>query len=402
MPRQPRPSLRALVLVALLLTLAPSSVRAQATPVPRADGEAYTPLIQVVPSPPRWFTGADNQVHLTYELLLTNAVAIPVTVSSLEVLNAATGATIMHLDGDALLAAMSLLSVPGTPAVSLPPSTVGAVWFDVPLASESDIPAAIEHRLTVAVPPGLPVPESIVSTGAETAVDMRPPVVIGAPLAGPRWVALGSCCDGPHRRSLQPINGGLYLAQRFAIDFNLLDAENRLGAGDPSLNASYPSYGQPVLAVAAATVVAAVDEYPDQIPGQTVGITLENADGNHIVLDLGDGRYAFYAHLKPGSVAVKPGDQVTPGQQIAELGNTGSSDGPHLHFHVMDRPSALVADGLPYVFASFDLTGTIPPLAEAITYYEAQEPLPISTTGAGPRQDELPLGGDVVTFPDMR
>jgi hypothetical protein len=386
-------------LVVLLASgLTTSRVSAQATPVP-PSGEQYTPIIQAVPSPPRWFTGSDGKVHLTYELLLTNAFPVPITVSAVDVRDATTGATVMQLAGDSLLAAMSLMSVPGTPVVTLPPSTVGTVWFDIPFASADEIPATIAHRLTVTVPPGLPVPATITSIGAEAAVDLRPPLVLGAPLAGPRWVAVGSCCDGPHRRSLQPIDGGLYLAQRFAIDFNLLDSENRLSAGDPGQLSSYPSYGQPVLAVADATVVAAVDQYPDQVPGQVVGVTLENADGNHVVLDLGDGSYAFYAHLEPGSITVKAGDRATQGQQIGRLGNSGSSDGPHLHFHVMDHPSALVADGLPYVFARFDLTGRIPPLAEAAPYYEAQQPLPITTADAGPRRDELPLGSDVVTFP---
>lgn len=199
---------------------------------------------------------------------------------------------------------------------------------------------------------------------------------------------------------MQPIDGGLYLSQRFAIDFNLLDPDNRLSVGDPALNTSYPGYGQPVVAVADATVLTAVDRYPDQIAGETVGVTLENADGNHIVLDLGDGRYAFYAHLEPGSIAVRAGDRVQQGQLLARLGNSGSSNGPHLHFHVMDRPSALVADGLPYVFDQFEFTGEIPSLAETARYYEAQEPVPIDTEGAGPRRDALPLGSDVVTFPD--
>jgi hypothetical protein len=289
--------------------------------------EQYTPVVQSLLSPPRWFTGSDNQVHLTYELLLTNAFPVETTVTSVEVLDAATGASVGSLSGEALTAAMSYLSTPTTPTPSLPPSTVGVVWMDLPFASVEDIPAAIAHRLTVSVPPGLPVPESITAIGAETAVDLRPPVVLGPPLAGPRWVAVGSCCDGPHRRSIQPIDGGLHLSQRFAIDFNLMDEQDRLSAGDPSLNTSYPSYGQPVLAVADATVVNAVDIYEDQVPGQTVGITLENADGNHILLDLGDGRYAFYAHLLPGSVTVAEGDRVSTGQQIAELGNSGSSDG---------------------------------------------------------------------------
>jgi hypothetical protein len=68
----------------------------------------------------------------------------------------------------------------------------------------------------------------------------------------------------------------------------------------------------------------------------------------------------------------------------------------------MDGLSALSSDGMPYVFDAFDLTGAIPPLAEAAPYYEQQEPMPISTDGAGPRQDELPLGSDVVTFQDWK
>ena len=129
-------------------------------------------------------------------------------------------------------------------------------------------------------------------------------------------------------------------------------------------------------------------------------MTLESADGNHVILDLGEGRYAFYAHLKPGSVAVAAGERVPRGQLIGELGNSGSSTGPHLHFHVMDAPSALVADGLPYVFDRFALTGRTPPLAEVIALAERQEPIPIDTQDAGPRQDALPLGGDVVDFPE--
>ncbi len=393
-----RVSLSLVICLLFIGNIAPRAA-AQATPVP-VTGEQYTPVIQRVPTPPRWFEGADERVHLAYELLLTNAFPVPVTVSAVEVLDAESGRSVMSLSGDALSASMSLLTTPTTPSVDLPPSTVGVVWFDITLADEQEIPAVVEHRVTATVPPGLPVPESISSIGAETAVDPQPPVVLGAPLLGPRWVALGSCCDGPHRRAFQAIDGELHLSQRFAIDFNLLDAENRLGAGDPSLNTSYPSYGQPVIAVADATVLAAVDRYPDQVAGETVGVTLENADGNHIVLDLGDGRFALYAHLEPGSVSVRDGERVQRGQQIARLGNSGSSSGPHLHFHVMDGPSALAADGLPYVFDQFELTGEIPPLAEATKYYEAQEPLPIGTQATGPRRNALPLGGDVVTFPE--
>lgn len=54
---------------------------------------------------------------------------------------------------------------------------------------------------------------------------------------------------------------------------------------------------------------------------------IDNVDGNHVVLDLGGGRYAFYAHLRKGSVAVHPGDRVRRGQVLAKVGNTGNT--PH-------------------------------------------------------------------------
>ena len=179
-----------------------------------------------------------------------------------------------------------------------------------------------------------------------------------------------------------------------------MDAQNRPGVGDPTLPTSFPTFGQPVLAVADATVVEAVDRYPDLLVGQArEDVTPDTAGGNRVVLDLGEGRFAIYAHLQAGSVAVQPGDRVRRGQQIAKVGSSGTSGGPHLHFQVTDRPSVIVGDGLPYVFDAFELTGQTPPLAEVVPYYDTLEPIPITAERTGVRHDELPLGRDVVTFP---
>ena len=79
--------------------------------------------------------------------------------------------------------------------------------------------------------------------------------------------------------------------------------------------------------------------------------TVQMAAGNHVVVDIGEGRFAFYAHMQPGSVRVKVGDTGQDQEQVLGLlGNSGNTDTPHLHFHVMDGPSPLVANGLPYVF----------------------------------------------------
>ena len=111
-------------------------------------------------------------------------------------------------------------------------------------------------------------------------------------------------------------------------------------------------YGAEVLAVANGLVVATKDGIPENVPGITsraVPITSETVGGNHIVLDLGGGRYAFYAHFQPGSLKVKVGDRVTRGQVIGLVGNSGNSTEPHLHFHISDGVSPLGSEGLPYV-----------------------------------------------------
>jgi hypothetical protein len=367
-------------------------------PSPARAGDAYTPLVMSVPSTPRWFTGSDGRVHLVHELVLTNGFNVPVTVSSVTVNNLA-GRPLARLEGDALAASMTLLADPGMPSVTVPGSGVGVVWLDVSLSRPSDVPRSITHTLTVMGPPGVPVPAAITSTSGATSVDRRSPVTLGPPLRGAGWVAVGSCCDGPHRRSVQPVNGKLFLGQRFAIDFNGADAEGRFVVGDPDVNESWTFYGKPVLAVADAKVVAAADRFPDQIPNHPEPVTIEEADGNYVILALGAGRYAFYAHLVPGSIRVEVGDRVRRGQIIGALGNSGSSTGPHLHFQVMNAPSALASDGLPFVIDEFRLVGKIPPLDDALAAsLSANDPVPIDTEGAGVRHRQLPMGRDIVDF----
>lgn len=348
---------------------------------------------------PRWFTGSDGKARLVYELLLTNAMTVPATVSMVEVLDAESGEILARLDGQSLLESMSLPISPDKPAVALPPATVGTVWLDIPLADRGSIPAHVMHRLTIA--PAAGVPDSLLSfTGQRVGVDRRQPVVLGPPLVGKQWAAIGSCCNGPHRRALMPIGGRWNLGQRFAIDFNQLDAQNRPGVGDPKLPTSFPTFGQPVLAVADATVVVAIDRYKDLLVDEArEEITQESEGGNHIILDLGDGRFAGYGHLQAGSVSVKAGDRVRRGQPIGKAGSSGTGGGPHLHFQVTDGPSLLASDGVPYAFESFVITGQTPPLAQVIGYYDTMKPIPITTTNAGARRNAFPLASDVVEFP---
>ena len=259
-------------------------------PAPRADTHKprFTPVTEAVASPPRWFPGDDGQVHLQYELLLTNSVPLPVDVRSVEV--RAGGRTLARITGDELVAAFAPLGKETGTSTVLPPSSVGVVWINLDLPSRHAVPEHLSHRLTIDVGEGLPVGPLITTTGARTTITRLAPVVIDPPLRGGPWVALAGA-DGPHRRALQPINGRLRLSQRYAVDFSaLLDHDGLTHAGDPGVSASYFAYGQDVLAVGTGTVVAAVDRYADQIPNQHGVLPTDEQDGNHVIIRLAPGR----------------------------------------------------------------------------------------------------------------
>jgi hypothetical protein len=167
--------------------------------------------------------------------------------------------------------------------------------------------------------------------------------------------------------------------------------------GDPKDNTSYRAYGHEALAVAAGTVSAIKDGIPENVPGPTsraVPITLETVGGNHVIVNLGDGVYAFYAHLQPGSIKVKLGDRVQQGQVLGLVGNTGNSTEPHLHFHLSDANSPLGCEGLPYALTAFEIEGRIGGVGGgALPAWQ-----PLATPEA--RKQEMPLENSIVRFPD--
>jgi murein DD-endopeptidase MepM/ murein hydrolase activator NlpD len=101
---------------------------------------------------------------------------------------------------------------------------------------------------------------------------------------------------------------------------------------------------------------------------------------------------------KEGSVLVKVGDEIEAGQQIGQLGNSGGSSAPHLHFHVVLGPSPIASNSVPYVFDSFNLAGMADPndLERAV---KGKGPLFIRTQPPIAETQELPLDYVVVDFP---
>ena len=216
-----------------------------------------------------------------------------------------------------------------------------------------NVPHAFMHRVTLLSAKG----QKIVKEGARALVPSEPPTVVGPPLRGRNWVAVNTPHNaGGHRKFFLSVDGREVVAQRFAIDFMRLGWSMKPLRGNPHDNTSYFAYGADVLATADGIVSSLYDGIPENVPNtdsRAIEITFENAAGNYVIVDSGDGKYSFYGHLKPGSLRVEPGANVRRGDVLGLLGNSGNSTEPHLHFHIGNTNSPLGAEGLPYVFDSF-------------------------------------------------
>jgi hypothetical protein len=77
--------------------------------------------------------------------------------------------------------------------------------------------------------------------------------------------------------------------------------------------------------------------------------------GNYLIMDCGNGVYAFFAHFRKGSMNVSVGENVKKGQLIGKVGHSGNSTAPHLHFHLMDNSDLLEANGIPCAFEEYEV-----------------------------------------------
>jgi hypothetical protein len=383
-------------------TVAPAS----ATSAP-ADGhaappnlsEAFTLVVGTVLARPNVVLGADDRQHLAYELQLLNVAPFPVTLTRIDTLDSDTGAVLATF-GDAALTALIKRPEGGEFAGALGGGLTGLAILDVSLPRRAPLPRYLVHRLTISfdpnsAPPGFPTPVPYLA--ARTAVSRHQPVTIAAPLRGAGWVAVNGCCDAAngHRGGIIPIDGHLRAVERFAIDFVQLGPDRRLFVGPLENLSSFRYYGTDVRSVADGTVVRIHDGEPEQTPpnGPADFPTPQNAGGNWLVVDIGGGHFAFYAHLQRHSITAKVGDRVHRGQTLGLLGNTGNSTGPHLHFHLMDSAS-LDANGLPFQFDTFTSPGTV--TDENIMFQG--DPTPISPMLAGQHRHQMPLNLQVVDF----
>jgi hypothetical protein len=158
---------------------------------------------------------------------------------------------------------------------------------------------------------------------------------------------------------------------------------------NPAKLSDFVIWGRDVLAIGDGTVVDVADRFPEErmsdpakvnTPGYTMSLLLELVDkigpgnslaGNYITIDHGNGEFGMYCHLKEGSIRVRAGQTVAKGEVIAQIGNTGNSSEPHLHFQLMDSMDFFTANGLPVMFENIpseDLVATYPIKTNAVGF----------------------------------
>lgn len=304
------------------------------------------------------FVGSDGQAHLAYELYVTNFNAQAIRILALTVKNGTRFS--QTWEGKQLAAMFSASAGPydqPQPSV-LQPSEEGVLFVFLDFDSMKSAPGHLLNSLTIERDDER---ETIQRTQIATIdVEKQGAVVVSAPLAGDDWAAAnGPSNTSAHRRALLALDGVPEIGQRFAIDWVKFGADGRTYSGDPRKNSSYHDWNLPVIAAAEGRIVAVTDGVAENTPDpvhpekRAVVLNLRNLPGNNVVEDIGGGRYALYAHLRPGSITVKPGDIVRRGQVLARLGNSGNSSEPHLHFQVCDAPSFVMSSGLPFAIDRF-------------------------------------------------
>jgi hypothetical protein len=366
----------------------------------------------IVPVP-----ATDGLIHLAYAAQVTNLQTDPVEVMEVTPVDAArsfapTGTNRQSgSDGQPITGKVRLFGQPPQTGAQtsdsanyfskVPAGGSGIMFFDVTYTEAAAVPRLLSHKIVV----------TNVKTGMQSVgltdpilVSCDGPVVLRPPLIGHGWWNGNGCCEtvNAHRAATLPANGTIKSPEQFAIDYVKVDGNGGCCTGPVHNNKSWPFFGVPILAAAPGRVVEMANDENEQVPGQPlVGVTVSNAAGNHIIEDIGGGRFILYAHFRRGSIpaGIKEGAMLTAGQQIGDLGNTGSSTAPHLHFQVMDRPSTLNAIGLPFVFDTQTVEGVVNETpAEADRLYESGAHISVRKSGTGAQTGKMPAEGQVFGY----
>ncbi len=340
---------------------------------------------------------ANEKVVLSYEVDLVNAHSSSIFISKIEVLDFENQKLIASFDSTYLLQHFLRPGVERFEEVlEIKTSGFGIanLWLQI---DEEAIPENIIHRISFML-------QDHQTARIESRLDLalvafpeRCDLTIGLPFRTGKWFYVANA----HRDARLISKGKATFPQRYAIDWVALTDELQFGVDSTNTVGYYSTYGEDVLAVSEGKVVFVQDGIPDNNPFDSslaVDITRETVGGNYLVLDIGNGIYAFYGHLIPGSLMVDVGEAVSKGQLIGKLGNSGHSYAPHLHFHLETKSDfPLGGEGVPYVFERFQQLASYGDEEISSILGGPNQPLSLSEE-AIERKSQLPVGNGIIAF----
>jgi hypothetical protein len=212
------------------------------------------------------------------------------------------------------------------------------------------------------------------SVAARRASAAELPINLSFPLSGGTYYVAnggGGKLANAHIETLAD-RARAYRGQSYGVDLVRIDDRGfRASVPVPSTLRGYVSVGEPVLAPCDGRVLQAENAAPDTVPPLRDPAHLA---GNFVLLECGRAQ-VFLAHLLQGSVTAQPGHVVRAGTRLGVIGNSGSSDEPHLHVHaqraaasgaasVLDgAPVPITFDGRPLARNDIVRTAAVPPPA---------------------------------------
>ena len=368
---------------------------ASAGQVPRASIDVR---VAVAPTP---FSGSDGQTHLAYELIITGVSGTKgARLERVEVFGESGAKPLLSYAREDL--DERVMRPEADPKVRygrlVPPGSTALIHVWITLAKNQAVPRTLRHAFTISAEDG----SAVTADEARVDVHAATTLVLGSPFRAGAWLAHNG--PGQHRSahwgSALVTERGARIPQRYAIDFIGVDDTGSAVRGDfrKSANEDWIGFGQEVLAVVDGVVFAARDGLPDNQPlvepPRPSSPSAADTYGNYLIVEVNDRTFVHYAHLQHNSVAVKTGQAVRRGQVIGRLGNSGNTNAAHLHFNITDGPSPEAAQGLPFVFDSFDSLGrTTAGIALGAEPLSGNAQFSPSTRGKA-----LPLDGAVARF----
>ncbi|SFS12823.1 Peptidase family M23 [Dyella sp. OK004] len=374
---------------ALLLCLLAPAIAQQREPVL----QSFDLQVPWHPEP----TNINGKQQLIYELHLRSFAREVLTLKRLRIIDRTTGATLGDLQGEALRDAIGRPDQVTKDQQQLPPGSQAVIYLSLPFASKDA--DTLAHIVDFDAGDGAQLRHASIEGATVVVHQPARPLLLGPPFRDGMWAAIyDASWPRGHRRVLYAVDGAVHVPGRFAIDWIKVDRQGSYVHGDADKAKDWLGYGADILAVTDGVIASARDDMRENssvLANARNKVPLEQASGNYVAIDLGDGHHVFYEHLKPGSVRVKVGDHVRRGQVIGQLGYTGESTGPHLHMHVADANSPLNAEGIPYAFEQFHVLGAYP----SIDSFGKSEPWQASSDEDNrARRATLPAPLNVVEF----